>query len=147
MLCPDCNEPLVVYELEGVEIDHCLECGGTWLDFGELELLGEIAGIHPGRITGALANPKTSGKCSRRCPKCRRRLDAVELPDADSIEIDRCRVGHGIWFDRGETAAVIAAFGPDGKESADADPEECAVARFFSNLYEDELKQDPATGK
>jgi len=33
-MCPACKEPLVVFELDGVEIDRCLRCGGTWLDDG-----------------------------------------------------------------------------------------------------------------
>ena len=30
---------MITLELEDVEIDHCLDCGGIWLDAGELELL------------------------------------------------------------------------------------------------------------
>jgi len=30
---------MVVLELDRVEVDHCLVCGGLWLDAGELELL------------------------------------------------------------------------------------------------------------
>ncbi len=28
-------------ELDQIEIDHCLSCGGIWLDAGEIELLLE----------------------------------------------------------------------------------------------------------
>ena len=30
---------MLTLELTGVEIDHCTDCGGIWLDAGELELL------------------------------------------------------------------------------------------------------------
>ncbi len=30
---------MIVLELSEVEIDHCVSCGGTWFDAGELELL------------------------------------------------------------------------------------------------------------
>ena len=30
---------MITLELEDVEIDYCTECGGIWLDAGELELL------------------------------------------------------------------------------------------------------------
>ncbi len=33
---------MVAFELEGVEIDRCLACEGTWLDAGELELIVEL---------------------------------------------------------------------------------------------------------
>ena len=41
MNCPVCKNPMVVLELDQIEIDHCLHCGGIWLDAGELELLLE----------------------------------------------------------------------------------------------------------
>ena len=42
MDCPVCkNEPMIVLELNDVEIDYCLSCKGIWLDTGELELLLE----------------------------------------------------------------------------------------------------------
>lgn len=36
MLCPLCARALSPVERQGVEIDHCAECGGMWLDSGEL---------------------------------------------------------------------------------------------------------------
>ena len=41
MNCISCKEPLIVIELDQIEIDYCLNCGGTWLDAGELEVLLE----------------------------------------------------------------------------------------------------------
>lgn len=40
-VCVECKIPLVVELLDGVEIDRCGECGGVWLDQGELEQLRE----------------------------------------------------------------------------------------------------------
>ena len=39
MLCPLCAHELEQVERQGVEIDHCPDCGGFWLDKGELDLL------------------------------------------------------------------------------------------------------------
>jgi Zn-finger nucleic acid-binding protein len=141
-MCPDCDEPLVIYELEGVEVDHCLGCSGSWLDAGELELLGELSGIHAGALTAALAGAATSRRGARRCPRCRRRLDVVRVGDGEPVELDRCPVGHGFWLDRGETVAVIRAFGGAVDSGAAVAPEESAVARFFASLYEDELRTE-----
>ena len=41
MKCPKCNEPLVMSERQGVEIDYCPECRGVWLDRGELDKILE----------------------------------------------------------------------------------------------------------
>ena len=37
MECPRCKSAAVILELAGVEIDYCPDCGGIWLDAGELE--------------------------------------------------------------------------------------------------------------
>lgn len=36
MLCPLCARALTPVERQGIEIDYCAECGGMWLDGGEL---------------------------------------------------------------------------------------------------------------
>ena len=41
MNCPHCKEPMIILELNEVEIDYCHDCSGIWLDAGELDLLLE----------------------------------------------------------------------------------------------------------
>ena len=42
MKCPNCKEhTLVIAERKGIEIDHCPECRGIWLDRGELDKIIE----------------------------------------------------------------------------------------------------------
>lgn len=41
MLCPLCAIPLEAVERLGIELDHCPECNGMWLDAGELTNLVE----------------------------------------------------------------------------------------------------------
>ncbi len=36
MICPRCREELNEAVKHGVTIDHCLACGGIWLDKGEM---------------------------------------------------------------------------------------------------------------
>jgi Zn-finger nucleic acid-binding protein len=126
-MCPACQEPLVVYELEGVEIDHCLKCRGTWLDAGELQQIAELAGAAPGKLEAALAEGGGEKHGSRRCVRCRGRLRVAGI---QGVEIDRCPRGHGLWFDRGEMKTLVSTFeGEDG-----------AAARFFGDLLRSELK-------
>ncbi|HEY7219081.1 MAG TPA: zf-TFIIB domain-containing protein [Candidatus Binatia bacterium] len=35
--CPKCSGALESYTFEGVLLDRCHECGGVWMDRGELE--------------------------------------------------------------------------------------------------------------
>ncbi len=41
MICPRCNTNLVIAITKGIEIDHCPNCRGVWLDRGELEKIIE----------------------------------------------------------------------------------------------------------
>ena len=42
MRCPRCGGQLVERKHQHVTIDVCDECGGTWLDKGELEMLEHV---------------------------------------------------------------------------------------------------------
>ena len=48
--CPKCGCDLLEREHHGVKIDECPECGGIWLDKGELELIEEIDGKSSGFV-------------------------------------------------------------------------------------------------
>jgi Zn-finger nucleic acid-binding protein len=43
MRCPVCDVALVISSREGIEIDHCPQCRGVWLDRGELDKIIERA--------------------------------------------------------------------------------------------------------
>ena len=44
MLCPVCADvTLAISSREGIEIDHCPQCRGVWLDRGELDKIIERA--------------------------------------------------------------------------------------------------------
>lgn len=40
--CPRCGADLQEKEFHHVKIDICAECGGTWLDKGELQMLTHV---------------------------------------------------------------------------------------------------------
>lgn len=42
MKCPKCGADLKERPFHHVRIDVCSECGGTWLDKGELEMLAHV---------------------------------------------------------------------------------------------------------
>ncbi len=133
-MCPVCGQPLVLFELEGVEIDRCLECGGTWLDAGELEELAALAGASPGRLSEAVERGEGSRHGKRRCVRCPAKLRVIKV---GGVEIDRCPWGHGLWFDRAEVKALVSAF---------AEGEEGAVARFFGEFFRAELDAEQKKG-
>lgn len=137
-VCQTCGEVLVAFELEGVEIDRCVECGGTWLDAGEIERIGAMAGADPGPLSQSLVRAASGAKSKRECPRCGRALRHVKIggragsarATEPGVEIDRCPAGHGYWFDPGEMRQLIAMFDKG---------EEGAVARFFQDMFGAEL--------
>lgn len=130
-MCPKCREPLLVMELDGVEVDHCLLCKGTWLDSGEIEMIAERSGVDAGGLTKAIQSGRAGERTDRRCPRCRRRLRVISLGPPASIELDTCVRGHGLWFDQGEMVVLISAV---------SDGEAGAISRFFADLYRSELE-------
>lgn len=44
LLCPKCQAPMRVMDRNGVTIERCTECGGIFLDRGELERLARAEG-------------------------------------------------------------------------------------------------------
>ena len=99
---------MLTLELTGVEIDHCTDCGGIWLDAGELELLlgdSEHARqlIHSFKIDTACAEKK------RKCPICLKKMQKIIVGRAaPPLLIDKCPKGDGLWFDRGELQNIFS---------------------------------------
>jgi len=74
--------------VEGVEIDLCVNCGGVWLDGGELETL-----------TGHdLKNYR-----QLMCPGCNLIMLTRTI---GSVEVDHCFKCGGTWLDKGELQAI-----------------------------------------
>ena len=84
MRCMICKSKMLAKSIENVEIDLCLNCGGAWLDGGELE---EVSGVDlqlHRRLT---------------CPKCDFPMD---IRTVRGTEIDWCSRCDGVWLDTGE---------------------------------------------
>jgi Zn-finger nucleic acid-binding protein len=108
MNCPACKYPMVALELEEVEIDHCLKCGGIWLDAGELGLLLEEAQERDELLSKIILYPSSKEKVLK-CPICRKRMAKYFCDIEPKTYLDACRYNHGFWFDKGELKTVIAS--------------------------------------
>ncbi|MCX6998482.1 MAG: zf-TFIIB domain-containing protein [Kiritimatiellaeota bacterium] len=100
MRCPACDQAMVILEYQGIELDHCVACGGGWLDAGELGLLLNGTPEAPGDL--ALTD---AAHGRRRCPRCPQRMHTGRLPGS-GVEVDVCPARHGLWLDRGELVAL-----------------------------------------
>jgi uncharacterized protein len=77
MKCPRCAETaLVISDRQGVEIDHCPQCRGVWLDRGELDkLIERSATMEPaaGDEEAGRSAPASAGSDQDRSPRGRRK--------------------------------------------------------------------------
>lgn len=103
----------MVLELDCVETDYCTDCGGIWLDAGELELLFADSG-QARRLVASFKRAPNIKEKARRCPICLKKMQKIVAVPAtakqyeEPVIIDRCPEGHGLWFDRGELSQVLA---------------------------------------
>ena len=137
-MCPVCKEPMATFEFEGSFIDGCVECGGTWLDTGEIEMLGTFETGDLDRMSADLARAAEVRRTSRPCPRCSRKLGEIHMGSDPHLVLDRCPWGHGVWFDRGEMYTLVGSF--DGELLGPA-------ARFFSDLYRNAVARTEEGGR
>jgi len=137
--CPACQEPLIVIEREGIEVDWCAACGGIWFDAGELELLAEAAGRDFVLAFRQTSPGRAGASRPRRCPRCAKRLEPRALAQEPPTELDLCPRGHGIWLDRGELGATLR-----GMQTAAGAPDAGCVAEFLGETFDAPVKRQPS---
>jgi Zn-finger nucleic acid-binding protein len=98
---------MITLELAEVEIDYCPDCGGIWLDAGELEQLLADADRSRALLESFMIDPENPEK-KRKCPICDKKMAKVVVGnDQPPLLIDKCVRGDGIWFDAGELDEII----------------------------------------
>jgi Zn-finger nucleic acid-binding protein len=107
MICPVCNQDMIVVEYRQIEIDYCFKCAGIWFDKGELELLLKSASLEANGLPTLDGTAKENRSHSeRKCPICRKKMKETPFGEP-AIHIDYCRQGDGIWFDGGELQQLL----------------------------------------
>jgi hypothetical protein len=56
MKCPKCGGDLKEITQDSVSVDVCQDCGGLWLDSGELDLLRKVKEHRFGKLFGNILN-------------------------------------------------------------------------------------------
>jgi Zn-finger nucleic acid-binding protein len=111
MQCPVCRQDQIIVEYGGVELDVCADGHGIWFDKDELQQLFETAGV-PEMLHDLEARlvflPRGKHGAEKRCPRCRAKMRHVAEPGpSGDVILDRCRRGHGLWFDDGELEEIL----------------------------------------
>jgi len=99
MNCPRGHGPLAIEHHQGIEVDHCAECNGRWLDHHELDLLESKYAPDPSDRRGMVDYSKRESDLL--CPVCQRHMTAFNYR-ANPLELDFCDDEHGYWLDGGE---------------------------------------------
>jgi Zn-finger nucleic acid-binding protein len=111
MLCPACQNPLTEKHCNGITLDVCGCCSGTWFQVGELRMAKDKAdpdlrwmdfdffanGGHLGMRHG-----------SRDCPKCASAMVELEY-DQTGVIVDCCTNCKGLWLDGGEFNKIVSS--------------------------------------
>ena len=107
--CPKCEtDSLKEFAVQGVRVDRCASCSGTWFDARELSQLLAEDSQHVSSLRRGTARDEAGGKKGM-CPR-----DAVDLLRVfsaidRSVILDACPECHGIWLDGGEFEKLFAA--------------------------------------
>lgn len=130
MKCPYCKSTMIVLELKQVEIDYCSQCGGIWLDTGEMELLLESPEKRDLLLVSFRQDPLSTEK-KLRCPICRKKMQKALAGLDSAILIDKCHKSHGLWFDKGELQQIV---------EQGSSPMNHEVMDLLKNMFEYKLK-------
>lgn len=115
MDCPICkNEPMIVLELNQVEIDYCLSCKGIWLDAGELELLLGSS-METMEFLNSFTVDNLTKEKKHKCPVCNKKMEKILVAGNRNVRVDKCKYKHGIWFDSGELEDILGMRKLDNK--------------------------------
>ena len=107
MNCPTCKSAMITLELAEVEVDHCVHCGGIWLDTGELEVLMDDP-VKAKHLLDSFQEDTAVAEQPRRCPICERKMAKVVVGRSKPpLLIDKCRRTDGLWFDKGELQGIL----------------------------------------
>ena len=135
MDCPACENAMVTLELADVEIDHCVHCGGIWLDAGELDLLMNDPAKSKQLLDSFRESPGEKEQ-ARKCPICSKKMAKIVVGQSrPPLLIDKCRRGDGLWFDRGELEDIL--------KRAQLDPEN-RIQAILADMFG---RQTPAAGE
>lgn len=110
MKCPNCANAMQTELYEGVEIDRCNICGGTWLDDGEIRTIVQEVQTEFTEEEKLSAFDRKGGDQRERkpihCPKCNATMTTFQYLYNSGVFIDSCPNGHGIYLDNHELEMV-----------------------------------------
>ena len=110
LTCVKCTSVLDRADFEGLEVDLCPNCGGLWLDRGEITRAARLPETELTRLRTLVGegNPASPHDAENNvpCPACHGLLAEFTL---GSVRVECCAACHGIFLDRGELEEALRA--------------------------------------
>lgn len=110
MKCLSCDGDLAATHSGGIRVEQCADCGGLWLDQGELDRIVETEradarwmDLDLWRDTEAVQGQPSA----RACPYGHGPLATLTYGES-GIEVDVCPTCGGVWLDTGELEKILA---------------------------------------
>lgn len=103
MQCPRDQTNLLEERVHGIEVDHCPQCNGRWLDHHQLDELEATRAKDDDHRSGMIEYAQRESELN--CPVCSEPMIAFNYRAYD-LELDTCEQEHGFWLDAGEEGRV-----------------------------------------
>jgi uncharacterized protein len=130
MNCPKCKTDLTTKMKRGIEVDHCDDCQGMWLDFAELDELEDVA-YSKDDYKGSLLTSERNTQLL--CPTCSGDLISFKYRFNDLV-LEYCPAEHGFWLDAGEDDRVLELMSQREKDIKRSSNAESEFADFLQSL-------------
>lgn len=109
LACPRCSGSLFARHYHELDVDECDACGGIMVS---PRLLDRIVAAKDSATDLRLALPARDRVPETKvrylhCPRCEETMNRQAFGRISGVVVDVCRE-HGVWFDAGELAAVLA---------------------------------------
>ena len=104
MDCPNCQKASLkpVPTRQGVVVDRCENCGGIWLDRGEIFLFAKNPGALTEALKKAFQTPRAGVKPS---PISGEPMDVIDY--LGSVELNHCFDSGGLWIDHAKLRELL----------------------------------------
>lgn len=112
LCCMKCTAVLFKTRLGDIEVDYCRECGGLWLDQGELERIvrttrkaSEVVAVLRRKLIPLPTATPIPSELPHACPACAR--PTMREIAVAGLHVDYCTDCDGLFLDKGELDAAL----------------------------------------
>ena len=129
MNCPRCDVALEEQKFKDIDVDHCPQCKGLWLDFHEMDQL-EDHSMNDDARKGMIEYARRESDIS--CPHCNEQMETFNYR-ANNLPIDHCKNEHGYWLDAGEEKKVLETMKQRVQDLKRTDSAEASWIKFLES--------------